>query len=218
VGSDGVNGWVWNYATCSWTIVCDPTDPSCGTPIVIDTAGTGFDLTSAKDGVVFDFFGTGKPIRISWTAPGSKNGWLALPEADGMIHSARDLFGNLTPQFLMKSHPPNGFSALAIYDGHAMGGNNNGMIDPGDAVWGRLRVWIDANHDGISQPEELHTLDEIGIAKIDLGYQLSQYIDRNGNAFRYAGELVPVSHDDVDRKIYDVFLVTTAAAAALVTK
>ncbi|MGA8672027.1 MAG: hypothetical protein WB679_19265 [Terracidiphilus sp.] len=194
--------WVFNTSTCSYQLV--PLGPS---PIVIDTDGTGFHLTSAVDGVKFDFYGTGTPIQIAWTAKGSTNGWLALP-VNGQITSARDLFGNITPQPLANSHPPNGFAALSIYDTTAYGGNNNGAIDSGDAIWPSLRVWIDTNHDGIAQPEELHTLEDIGIERILLQYELSLYTDQNGNHFRYEGHLVPVSGDNVDRKIFDVFLAT----------
>ena len=45
----------------------------CGvppSPIIIDVDGSGFYLTSASDGVPFDFFGTGNKIKISWTAFG----------------------------------------------------------------------------------------------------------------------------------------------------
>lgn len=121
--------YVWGYSTCSW--VLEPcSEAGCSSPIIIDTDGTGFHLTSAADGVKFDFYGNGTPIQIAWTAKGSKNGWLALPR-NGQITSARDLFGNLTAQDLTKSQSPNGFAALDIYDTTAYGGNNNGMIDPG---------------------------------------------------------------------------------------
>lgn len=207
-GGNGVT-YSWDYASCQWVPSNSCPNQSCGSPIVIDTEGTGFHLTSAKDGVVFDFFGDGHPIRIAWTEKGSQNGWLALPDKDGHITSARDLFGNLTPQYLMASHPPNGFSALAAYDDPGKGGNNNNIIDPGDAVWGKLRVWIDRNHDGVAQPDELKTLDELGIGQIDLAYTQSPYVDRFGNQFRYKGKLVPVNaNDDIDRKIFDVFLAT----------
>lgn len=188
-GSGGGDGWVWDYTTCSWVLVCDPSDPTCGTPIVIDTDGSGFQLTSAANGVMFDFYGTGTPIRIAWTAKGSTNGWLALPK-HGQITSARDLFGNITPQFLTPSHPANGFAALGVYDLPSHGGNNNGVIDPGDAIFPSLRVWIDANHDGIAQPTELHTLDDVGIARIPLQYAPSPLVDPYGNQFRFRGHLI----------------------------
>lgn len=156
---------------------------------------------------MFDFAGDGKPVQIAWTSTGSRNGWLALPK-NGTITSARDLFGDITMQPISNSHPPNGFAALAIYDLPFYGGNNNGVIDPADAVWAKLRVWIDANHDGISQPKELHTLEEIGVGRIFLQYDLSRYTDQYGNQFRYKGRLIPAHGDNVDRKIFDVTLVT----------
>jgi hypothetical protein len=199
--------YVWDYSTCSWVMVACNGHNGCSSPIVIDTDGSGFHLTSAANGVMFDFYGNGKPIQLAWTAEGSTNGWLALPR-DGQVTSARDLFGNVTAQPLTNSHPPNGFAALAVYDSLALGGNNNGAIDPGDSIWARLRVWIDANHDGISQPEELHTLGEIGIERILLRYEPTLYTDEYGNHFRYKGHVIPVRDDKVDRKIYDVFLAT----------
>jgi len=156
---------------------------------------------------LFDFFGNGKPLQIAWTAKDSTNGWLALPR-NGQITSARDLFGNITAQALTSKHPPNGFAALAIYDTPAYGGNNNGAIDPGDSVWPSLRIWIDANHDGAAQPEELHTLGEFGILGLRLRYEQSLYTDQYGNHFRYEGHLVPVKGDDIGRRIFDVILAT----------
>ena len=199
-GGSAAGYYVWDTTTCTWVW-----HRLGSTPIIIDTDGTGFNLTSAADGVKFDFYGTGTPIQIAWTAKGSTNGFLALPR-HGQITSARDLFGNLTPQPLTTSHPPNGFAALSIYDTTAYGGNNDGVIDMGDAIWPSLRVWIDANHDGIAQPEELHTLGEIGIGRILLQYELSERVDQFGNRFRYEGHLIPVKGDKVDRKIFDVIL------------
>lgn len=136
--------------------------------------------------------------------------WLVLPNADGSVTSARvNMFGNLTAQYLEKSHPPNGFAAMPFWDDSPQGGNRNGKLDPGDKVWSRLRIWIDANHDGIADPGELHTLDSEGIASISLAYENDSYVDQFGNAFRYKGHLVAMAADDtVDRKIYDVYLTT----------
>jgi len=54
---------------------CQPYNPS---PIIVDVDGSGFRLTSAADGVRFDFFDTGIPIKISWTASYSTNAFLTL--------------------------------------------------------------------------------------------------------------------------------------------
>jgi hypothetical protein len=200
--------YVWDYTTCTWKLVPCNGYNGCNSPIVIDTDGSGFHLTSAAGGVMFDFYGDGKPIQVAWTAKGSTNGWLALPK-NGQITSARDLFGNITAQTLTNWRPPNGFAALAIYDTLPYGGNNNGVIDPEDKVWPSLRIWIDANHDGISQPGELHALEEFGIGRISLHYGESKRVDQYGNQFRYKGHLVPANDEDqVDRKIFDVILAT----------
>ena len=72
-----------------------------------------------------------------------------------------------------------------------------------------MLVWIDANHDGVSQPAELHHLDMMGIHSIALQYVKTPFTDANGNRFRYQGSLNPDKGDNVDRVIYDVFLTYT---------
>jgi len=187
----------WNPALCECY--------QYSTPIIIDTDGSGFHLTSAANGVFFDFLGNGKPFLIAWTAPGSTNGWLALDlNGNGLIDSGKELFGNITAQPL--SDDRNGFLALAVYDEPENGGNGDGIIDHHDAVWSKLLVWIDANHDGISQAQELHHLDDIGIHSIGLMYTESQRVDAYGNEFRYKGYLNPEKGDGVNRVIYDVIL------------
>lgn len=142
--------------------------------------------------------------EMSWTDPQWHNGWLALDRnGNGTIDDFTELFGNFTPQ--PTSTDRNGYLALALFDEPMNGGNANGVIDPGDAVYDQLRIWIDANHDGISQPGELHTLRELGIFKIDLKYQISRYVDANGNQFRYRSRL----WDEADKShdvCYDVIL------------
>lgn len=155
-------------------------------PILVDTQNQGFHLTDWEHGVRFQFYPNQPAIQLSWTDASYANGWLALDRnGNGMIDNATELFGNITPQ--PASARPNGFLALAVFDDPANGGNGNGVIDPGDAVYSHLRVWIDANHDGISQPEELKTLPEVGIFRIDLKYISTPYADQYGNQFRYRG-------------------------------
>jgi hypothetical protein len=181
--------------------------PVCS-PIILDLSGKGFDLTSAQGGVMFDISGTGNPVQIAWTASGAANAFLALPGIDGLVHDGKELFGNFTPQ--PPSDHPNGFAALAVYDLPANGGNGDGVIDSRDAIFASLRLWIDANHDGICQPDELHTLPSMGVNSISLKYGLSRKEDQFGNVFRYRARVNPDDPDAsrVDRKAYDVFFVT----------
>jgi hypothetical protein len=196
-----------SFALC----VCDGNCCHC-TPIIIDVSGHGFHLTSAVNGVVFDISGTGHPVQISWTAPGSDNAFLALPASDGLVHGGKELFGNFTAQ--PESNDPNGFRALAVYDLPENGGNGDGIIDSHDAIFFSLRLWVDANHDGISQPGELHTLPSMGVYSINLEYWLSQKRDQYGNIFRYRGEANPPNDPDhpaaIERAAYDVLLIQAA--------
>ncbi|MGE5322362.1 MAG: hypothetical protein ACM3SW_05850 [Actinomycetota bacterium] len=174
-------------------------------PIIVDTTGRGFQLTSAADGVLFDIAGTGNPVRIGWTAPDSRNAFLALPDSNGFVTNGTQLFGNFTPQ--PPSARPNGFLALAVYDKADHGGNDDGIIDQQDQVFSFLRLWIDENHDGICQTEELHNLPELGVLSIDLRYSLSHRVDQFGNVFRYRADINSgiSGKPSVDRKAFDVF-------------
>jgi len=186
-----------------WACEC-PGYPDCeGTPIVIDPLGQGFHLTSFKNGVKFSF--GGKLMQTSWTDNDYSNGWLALDRnGNGTIDDATELFGNYTPQ--PPGPDPNGFKALAVFDEPRNGGNGNGKIDPGDAIYSHLLLWIDRNHDGISQPDELIPLAQAGVFSIDLNYVESDKADQFGNHFRYLANISDKASQE-DPRCYDVVLV-----------
>ncbi len=171
---------------------------------MLDPFNEGFHLTSLSNGVQFRILRGDPKQQMSWTDPNWHNGWLALDRnGDGTIDDFTELFGNYTPQ--PPSSTPNGFLALAVYDDPANGGNGNGVIDPGDSVYSRLRVWIDANHNGYSEPNELHTLQSLGIAKIGIEYHETPFVDQYGNRFRYKGSIWDSNGKERDA-CYDVFL------------
>gem|GEM_PF-1152956 len=194
---------------CPFSCYADPYSNCCTptSPILLDIAGNGFDLTGFNNPVMFDMTATGHPIAISWTAAGSDEAFLVLDlNGNGRIDDGTELFGNFTPQ--MPSRHRNGFIALAQYDQAMAGGNLDGRIDRRDAIFSSLRLWQDINHNGISEPSELYRLPALGVFALDLDYRESRRQDQYGNRFRYRAQVYDSRGTSVGRWAWDVFFVT----------
>jgi hypothetical protein len=131
------------------------------TPIVLDLNGDGIQTIAADSGVRFDLLGTGEPEKIGWVAP--SDGLLVMDvNADGVINDGKELFGSGT-RLSNGQKAADGYQALAELDS-----NLDGAITSSDAAFAKLGVWVDANSDGISQSDEVHSLSSLGITSISL--------------------------------------------------
>ena len=133
-------------------------------PIALDLDGNGkIDTLSLENGVFFDHNGDKIAFKSSWV--NSSDGILARDiDGDGKITSGAELFGNFT-KLKNGELAKNGAEALKDLDD-----NNDGIFDSNDKAFNEILVWQDKNSDGISQKNELKTLNEHNIKSIDLEF------------------------------------------------
>src|SRR6185369_7585821 len=164
-----------DYTDCRrWTAPRDP--------LVLDLDGDGIEATAIDPNspILFDHNADGIKTATGWIKP--DDGIIVIDlNGNGTIDSGRELFGDntLLPNGQLAA---NGFQAIAQYDLDA-----NGKIDSADAAYSELRIWQDANQDGISQAGELKTLSELGIASINVTGQASNITLGNGNTQPWSG-------------------------------
>jgi hypothetical protein len=154
---------------------------SVGSPLVVHMASVvsrpqPIALSSQADGIDFDLLGLRnffRAVRISWFT-NHEYRMLALPDASGQIRGIDQLFGDNTqgPDGAFADH---GYGALAKYDGTLIDGLTrvaaaDGRIDRNDPIYNELRLWLDKDFDGVSDPGELTTLAENGLEFIDLRF------------------------------------------------
>ncbi|MPY23276.1 calcium-binding protein, partial [Shewanella sp. YLB-07] len=161
-------------------------------PLVFDLDGDGIETVSSDAGIIFDHDGDGIKQGTGWV--GADDGLLVLDiNGNGTIDSGKELFGDNT-DLANGEKAYNGFAALRDLDS-----NGDGIIDSNDAVYSQLKIWQDANQDGISQASEMKTLSELDIASINLNDAeyvnqiqednlisfTSEYTDSEGNAHSF---------------------------------
>lgn len=188
---------------------CNPNDPlgNCDrpeSPLMLKLSEGPWRLTGLEDPVQFDISADGHMDIMGWTYPGSDVGFLALDRnGNGTIDDGSELFGTATP-LPDGTRASDGFIALAQYDE-----NRDGVIDKSDRIWNSLLLWIDRNHDGISQPGELTAISASPVTTIGLANHWTGRHDTSGNLFRYEGV---ARIGERTQNFYDIYYVITPHA------
>ncbi|MCP4485862.1 MAG: calcium-binding protein, partial [Gammaproteobacteria bacterium] len=172
-----------------------------GCPIILDLDGDGIETVGLEEGVYFDHDANDFRERSGWVTGG--DGLLVLDKNNnGYIDSGRELFGDNTLLADGVTQATHGYDALAEYDT-----NLDGKIDASDSVFNDLKVWVDANNDGVSDAGELKTLSESNVASLTLNYQSDGTI-QNDNDLRYTSTYTDTA--GVEHATADVFFASNA--------
>ena len=230
--SDDARGWVTDRLTPVFELFdqfMNFINPPRRDPLALDLDGDGIETLAANgySGVLFDQNGDGIKRATGWVA--SDDGLLALDRnGNGIIDDGTELFGNNTTI-------TDGVGAGAVGGGMAESGlaaladldtNADGLMNASDAQFANLRVWRDLNSDGISQSNELFTLNDLGITSLSTGGTLDVNTDLgNGNSivnngsFTWAdgrkGDMADLALQEqtIYREFTDDVTITAAAAA-----
>jgi hypothetical protein len=123
-----------------------------------------------------------------------------------MVKSMTAPNSSATSRLSRQPQTQTGFIALAEFDKASNGGNEDGLISANDAVFSSLLLWEDSNHDGVSEPAEIHPLAGQSIIAIELKYRTSNKADMYGNVFRYRAKVHDVNGPKAGRWVWDVVL------------
>ncbi len=160
-------------------------------------------LSSPKAGIKFDILGANSfpkaytKKQISWFH-NDKFMFLVNPSNSGRVSGIDQMFGDNTlgPD---RKFSKDGYHALSKHDLNA-----DSVIDNEDEIFDKLRLWSDANLNGIAEPGELFTLEFLKIKAIELKYDPSYYEkDIYGNEIRYKS-LVQMT-DDTIQLMFDLW-------------
>ena len=133
------------------------TASSTVSPLIVDLDEDGVETTTVENGIHFDHDANGFAEKSAWV--GKDDGLLVRDiNGNGQIDNGTELFGNNT---LLSNgqKATNGFEALKDLDS-----NGDGVFDNQDTAWNEVKVWKDANANGVIDEGELLTLEQAGIA------------------------------------------------------
>jgi hypothetical protein len=169
---------------------------------VINLDNGAYRLTGSDDPVMFDIAAEGRARRIGWTAANAAMAFLAMDRnGNGVIDDGSELFGNHT-MLANGMVAREGFEALAELDS-----NHDGVVDRNDSTWTRLLLWIDWNHDGVSQGSEIQAIANSDVSALGYEHHFTGRRDPYGNFFRWEANLG--KGQGSGRPYYDIYFAGT---------
>ena len=151
-------------------------------PLVLDLDGDGIETVGSRKliGALFDHDGDGIRTATGWVK--ADDGLLVVDRnGDGIINDGTELFGDST-LLADGTKAKDGYAALHEFDS-----NGDGRVDAQDKHFNQLRVWRDLNQDGISQTNELFTLEQVGVKALNLDNKNTNTNLGSGNTLAQIG-------------------------------
>ncbi|MCF6172605.1 MAG: DUF2974 domain-containing protein [Campylobacteraceae bacterium] len=152
-------GMPWNYV---------PSMARSYDPLVLDLNHDGVINTKniTNSNAYFDMDRDDMSESTGWIS--KEDGILVYDKnGNGKIDDINEFFGN---------EAKDGYSDLK----QQINSNRDNVINANDTLFSKLKVWQDTNGDGISQADELKTLDELNVTSISLN-STDTSVDSNGN-------------------------------------
>ena len=161
-------------------------------PVIIDLDGDGVEF--ADNPVAFDIDNDGVKEAVAWA--GGDDGFLAYDEdGSGTVNSAREI--------VFTEHAEGAETDLEAIR-QAFDSDGDGLLTEADAEWDKFGIWQDENSDGVTDPGEFVSLEDLGVRSIGL--------ENDGNAYSPAdgvqvhGESILTYADGSTAKVADASL------------
>lgn len=135
---------------------------------VVDLDADGLTITDSSKGVRFDLDGDGVPERLAW--PAGSTALLVIDSngngrIDGLHEVVGSRFGGASDAAALEGWE-------VVHDLYVASGRPRGArMTAAASGFSKLLLWFDANLDGVSQQEELRTLEAAGIVSVDAGWR-----------------------------------------------
>jgi hypothetical protein len=134
------------------------------TPVVLDLNGDGVQTLAAADGVSFDLTGLGQAAQVGWAS--AQDGLLVRDINGDGSHQRRPRALRCRHRAGQRAHVP----ATATARWPRWTATPTASSAPQTTKFSELKLWVDADSDGITDAGELKGLVDFGVVEINLDF------------------------------------------------